>query len=177
MMQQFNWADYVIMAIIAISTLISLIRGFVREVLSLITWVIAFIVAFMFSGRVADAFASAIHTPSLRLAIGFAILFLVTLILGGLLSFLISTLVVKTGLSGTDRTLGMVFGFVRGVLVIAVVLLLVSLGATDHPDWWKTSYLIPHFQGLVNWLNTFLPEKLASLSHTATQAIAVKVSS
>ena len=166
-MQALNWADYVILAIIVISTLISLIRGFVREVLSLATWVAAFIVAFLFSSKLSTVFTSFIHSQAVRLTISFAIVFIITLILGDLLSYLVSKLASKKGLSGIDRTLGMLFGFVRGILIIAVLLLLVAMGSPEHALWWQQSYLIPHFQGLVDWLHNFLPQQMHHLSNAA----------
>lgn len=175
LLQQLNWADYFIIAVVLISTLVSIIRGFVREVLSLVVWIIAFVVAFKFSAKLATVFAAYIKTPSLRVALAFALLFIITLILGGLLSFLLSHLIVKTGLSGTDRVLGMVFGFARGLLVVAVVLLLLTLGAEKHAPWWGKSLLIPHFKWLVTWLHGFLPAKLTHISKTAGQTIVAKI--
>jgi len=163
-----NWADCFIIAVITISMLLSLIRGFVREVLSLATWVVAFVVAFKFSGKLAVVFAGYLKTPSLRLAIAFAILFIITLILGGLFGFLLSQLIVKTGLSGTDRILGMVFGVARGVLVITVLLLLVTVTTHKDAGWEQHSVLIPHFRWLVHWLRGFLPAKMVGLAKTAS---------
>ncbi|MBN2689634.1 MAG: CvpA family protein [Gammaproteobacteria bacterium] len=163
----FNWADYTIIAIIVISTLISLMRGFVREALSLITWVAAFIVAFKFCDRVAALFINYIQTPNFRVALGFAILFIIVLILGGLLGFLITQLIVKTGLTGTDRLLGTVFGIIRGVLLVAVILLLINVDQKKPADWWQHSYFIPYFKELVAYLHSFLPAKISALTaHT-----------
>lgn len=167
-MHNLNLADFLIIAIIVISTLISLIRGFVREVLSLITWIAAFFVAFKFCDKLAAIFVSYIDNSSLRMAIGFGILFLVTLIIGDLLSYMLAKFASKRGLSGTDRTFGMIFGFSRGILLVAVLLLLASMGSSSKDPWWQQSYLIPHFQSLVTWLHGFLPAKLNSISHTAT---------
>lgn len=166
-----NVADFIIIGIIVISTLISLFRGFVREVLSLTTWVIAFIVAFKFCGKLAPIFTPYVDNQSLRMAIGFGILFLIILILGDLISYMIAKFASKKGLSGVDRTFGMIFGFIRGVLLVTVILLLASLGSSSHDSWYQQSYLIPHFQSMVNWLHGFLPAKLggvSSVSHTAT---------
>lgn len=170
-MQVLNWADYLTIAIIVISTLISLIRGFVCEIMSLITWIIAFIIAFEFSGKLSLAFANYIQSQSTRLAIGFAIIFIVTLILGSLIGHFLSMLVSKGKIKGVDRTLGMIFGFMRGILVIAVILLLVSIGSPDHAKWWTESYLLPHFQGLVNWLSGFLPHQISSLQQATNNVV------
>lgn len=168
----FNWADFVIIGIIVISTLISLVRGFVREILSLITWAVAFIVAFKFCNDVAAMFHSYISNSSARLALGFAILFFLVLIIGDIISHMIAKLATSSGIGGIDRTFGMVFGFLRGVLLVAVLLLLASLGSSTKDTWYQQSYLIPHFQGLVTWLHGFLPAKLANISHTASNLTA-----
>jgi len=171
MMNIFTWADYVIIAIIGISVLISIIRGFIREVLSLIVWIAAFFIAFKFSSQVAAIFSPYIDNNTLRLTISFAILFLIVLILGGLISYLISILIAKTKLTLIDRTLGIIFGFIRGVLVVAVLLLLLSVHTYSHEDWWADSYLIPHFKNLITWLHQYFPQTKNKISNVITPEI------
>lgn len=96
-----------ILAIIAISSLISLKRGFVKEALSLLTWIIAGAVAWMFGGSLSQYLEAYIQTPSARVIAGCAILFVATLLVGAMINFLIGELIRVTGLSGTDRFLGM----------------------------------------------------------------------
>jgi len=167
----FGWVDYTILAVVAISTIIGLIRGFIREILSLVTWVAAFVIAFKFSGNLAQLFSHYVKTSSLRLVLAFALLFIITLILGGLLSYLLSHVADKTGLTGTDRVLGMVFGIVRGILVIAVVMLLLSVEANGKMDWSQHSILAPHFQWLVHWLREFLPAKFTHFAKETSKVI------
>ena len=155
----FNWADYAVIAFILISTLISLVRGFVREAISLCTWIIAFWIAFAFSNIMSVFFEGYIQTQSIRVVVSFVLLFVIVLIFGGVVNFLIGELVNKTGLSGTDRTLGTVFGFMRGILLVALLMLLGMMTSFSHADWWKHSILIPHFKELVQWMQHFLPGK------------------
>ena len=159
----FTWADYVILAIVGISILISIIRGFIREVLSLAVWVTAFVAAFKFCRQLASVFVPYTNNVSLRITISFAILFIIVLILGGLLTYLISILITKTHLSFIDRTLGMIFGFVRGILVVAVLLLLLSVHSYSHESWWSDSCFIPQFKNLITWLNNFLPKTVNNI--------------
>lgn len=159
-MYSINWADYSIVGIICISTLIGLLRGFIKETLSLITWFIAFLIGFKFCKQLSDFFSSYITNDSLRTAFSFAILFAITLILGSIVSHLIAKLITKNGLKGPDRVLGMLFGFARGILVIAVLLLLILISSEEKSNWQQESYLVPKFSGLVNWLHTFLPNKV-----------------
>lgn len=171
-----NWADYSIIGIVVLSVLLSLARGFIREFLSIVTWIIAFWVAFQFDDLLAPRLAPYIHTPSLCIIVSFIILFVLTLIVGSLINFSLSKLISSTGLGGIDRLLGMIFGLARGVLLIGIILLLVSLTAFSQDPWWKTSILIPHFKPLVVWLNSFLPGKLEHLSSMFQQQIVTGIS-
>jgi membrane protein required for colicin V production len=159
-----NWADYTIICILALSVIISLARGFIKEVFSLITWFVAFWIGFKFCSTFSVFLEAYIKTPSIRLVAAFAILFIATLIVGSILNFLFSQMITKSGLSGTDRMLGMIFGIVRGVLLVGVVLLMASMTAFNQDIWWKNSVLIPHFQWVMVWLKGFLPDKIADLS-------------
>lgn len=158
-----NIADYVIIGIVFFSMLISVIRGFLKEAVSLIIWVVGFWVAIKFYNNFATLLAPYITSDSLRQIASFIVIFLVVLILGSLFSYLLSFLVVKTGLSGTDRLLGVVFGCARGVLLIAVLLLVISYTSFAKDHWWQESILIPHFQVLIDWLRIFLPEKMSGI--------------
>lgn len=147
-----NWVDWAIIAIITISSVLSLKRGFVREAISLLSWVAAFIVARLFADALALVVADYIDTtPSLQLLIAFAILFIATLIVGNLLAALLSALLHATGLSATDRALGVGFGALRGGLVIVILVILLGKTPAVEDDWWKESVLIPHFQVMETW--------------------------
>lgn len=161
-MSTFNWIDYTIIAIIALSVLISVMRGFVREVISLVVWVAAIVVSFIFYRYIADLLVNVIHSDSVRLVVSFVGLFLVTLILGMLINYLIGQLVANTGLSGTDRVLGIIFGIARGILVVVLLMMLVSLTPFAKETSWQESVLVPHFQPLENWLSNFLPDSIHS---------------
>ncbi|WHI50035.1 CvpA family protein [Microbulbifer sp. MLAF003] len=141
-----NWADWTILAIVGISTLFGLSRGFVRETLSLLTWIAAFIVAMMFRDQLAPLLSNLVDTPSLQVIAAFAILFFGTLLAGAVLNMMLSAFVEATGLSGTDRVLGMVFGLVRGAIVVMALLILApALVPVEQDSWWSESVLIPHF--------------------------------
>jgi membrane protein required for colicin V production len=152
-----NWVDYTIIGIIAVSAVISIARGFVREVLSLVAWVAAFWVALTFSHRAAEYAADYIHNPSVREATAFVVLFLVTLIVIALVNYFIVQLVEKTGISGTDRFLGMIFGLARGVVIVALLVLLAGLTSVPKEPWWKESTLMEHFVSLAVWIRDYLP--------------------
>ena len=147
----FTWVDWAIVAVIVISSLISLKRGFVKEALSLLTWIIAGVVAWMFGGALSHHLAGFISTPSAQVIAACAILFVATLLVGALVNFLIGELVRVTGLSGTDRFLGMVFGTARGGLLIVVLIGLLSLAPVQEDLWWRESALVPHFLLIADW--------------------------
>ncbi|SDS14832.1 membrane protein required for colicin V production [Halopseudomonas xinjiangensis] len=152
----FAWVDWLIIGIVAVSALISLTRGFVKEALSLVTWVVAGLVAWAFGGALAELLVGYIETPSIRVITACAILFVLTLILGGLINYLIGQLVLVTGLTGTDRFLGMVFGAARGVLLVVVAVGLLSLAPVEADTWWRESELIPHFLLVADWSKGFI---------------------
>lgn len=156
-----NWLDLVIIGIIAISAVISLFRGFTKEAISLGTWILAFWLALAFSTRLAAMLPDSISSPTARIAVGFAGLFVLTVILGGIVNFLISSLVEKTGLTGTDRSLGVVFGIVRGALLVVVLTLLAGLTTLPKEQSWEQSLMMGKFEQGAIWLKGYVPESLA----------------
>lgn len=153
-----NWADWVILAIVAISALFSLRRGFLKEALSLVTWVSAFIVARLFSETLTVVLEPYIETPSIRTGTAFISLFVLTLIAGAIVANLLEMLVSATGLSATDRILGMGFGIARGALVVVVLVALVAQTPAVKDLWWEQSQLIPHFVLMESWTRDIASE-------------------
>ncbi len=158
------WIDYAILAVIGISALISLVRGFVKEAVSLIVWISAFFVASSFYVNL-STFLTNISDQLLRNAASIAILFITTLILGALVNYIIGQLVSRTGLSGTDRVLGIVFGALRGVLVSAAVLFFMdAFTPAASATWWQSSQLIPEFTLIVEWFFEYLKQSSSFLT-------------
>ncbi len=145
-------ADWGIVGIISLSGLISLVRGFVKEAMSLVIWIAAFAVAMNFKEPAADFLVNFIALASIRQLAAWGSLFVGTLLLGAVVNFLLGKLVSSTGLSGTDRTLGLVFGVFRGLLIVlALVIILPQAVPVDQDPWWLASSLIPLFQGFEAW--------------------------
>ena len=155
-----DYADITILAIIAISVLVGVLRGFVKEAFSLVVWAAAFFVAFQFSGALALQLESVIELPSARTAMAFAGLFLAVLLVGGLLTYLVGRLVEKTGLSGTDRLLGGVFGGVRGVGLVILLMLVAGLTPVPSDPWWKNSKSISYLTPMAEKASQYLPDTI-----------------
>ena len=156
-----NWADYTIVAVLALSVLMGLWRGFIGEVLALVCWILAFWVAWMFGPALAEHFSASISTPSVRVLLGYALCFITVLIAGAIVAFLMRKLVEGSGLSGSDRLLGMVFGLVRGFALVTLVVLLMGFTPFRRDPWWNESRLMPHFEVGARWLSDRLPAEVA----------------
>lgn len=156
-----NWFDYAIIGVLGLSVLIGLWRGFIGEVMALVCWVVAVWVAWTFGPTLAEQFSASISVPSVRVMLAYALCFVAVLIAGAIVSFLLRKLVSGSGLSGTDRLLGMVFGLVRGVALMVLVVLLMKFTPVVRDDWWQTSKLLPTFEEGARWVTSRLPESVA----------------
>jgi|TARA_B110000967_G_C18616029_1_gene426392 membrane protein required for colicin V production len=152
--------DWVIVAVLGISTLISLRRGFVKEALSLVTWIAAVLIARVFAGQFTVVLAPYIEMDSLRFGASFVVLFIATLMVGGMVNYLVGEFVRMTGLSGLDRLLGTFFGFARGgVIVLVVVALMHYVLPVEENDWYRQSQFIPQIVNVIEELGPVLWEQ------------------
>jgi len=164
--------DWVILGVVTASALVSIKRGFVKEMLSLSSWIAAFIIARIFSGHLDVLLVQWIETPSARYGAAFAILFAATLIVGAMINNLVGELVKVTGLTGTDRIFGVVFGTARGLILVTAAIYGLQMTALSSDPWWKESVFIPHFELMVTWSKEILPgaaETLLTLGQPGEQ--------
>jgi len=155
------WIDVVIISLVALSAILSLFRGFVKEALALITWLVALWVAMAFYEELATWLSQWIAVPSAQKVTAFGILFVSVLLLGAIVNYLAGKLVDKTGLTGTDKLLGMVFGIARGAVIVAILVLLAGLTPVPQDPWWQESQFLGYFEELAMWIRDFLPNEIA----------------
>ncbi|VAW64565.1 hypothetical protein MNBD_GAMMA09-937 [hydrothermal vent metagenome] len=149
--------DFGIIIIIAVLLVLGLIWGFVKIAIALGTWIAASTVSFGFAPNLAASLLTSIESPPMRLAAAMGILFILTLMVGAVVSFLVRQFVSKTGLSGLDRVLGMAIGFSLGLVVIIAMVFAAGLTSAPDTDWWQSSMLIERFETLATWLQGYLP--------------------
>ncbi len=156
------WVDYCILGLIGLSALIGLIRGLIREVFSLVSWGVAIWLGLHYSREFSVYLEKLIPLPSARMAVSFLAIFIGVLMVGAVLGYFLGKLVGSTGLGGTDRLAGLLFGVARGALIVAVLVVLAGLTPLPEDAWWKQSRLIPPFQSLALWLRAQIPSGLAA---------------
>ena len=156
------WIDYGILGLVGLSALIGLFRGLIREVFSLCLWGLAVWAGLTYARDFSANLNSMIPVPSMRMAAAFILIFFGALLLGGLISYLLGKLIDTTGLSGTDRLAGVLFGIARGTLIAAVLVFLGGMTPLPQDPWWQQSRLIPPIQSLAGWLKSQVPADLAS---------------
>ena len=162
-LNSFNIVDWVIVLAVLLSGLISFFRGFTKEAFSLVVWVAAFIIARMFSPSLSTLLIDQIDNFQLRFAVSFAALFIATLIVGTLVNNLLGDVIKISGLSGTDRMLGIIFGLARGFVVVLVAVLLSMKTPVVDSENWRQSVLIPKFVMMEAWSKQMTEDMLALL--------------
>jgi len=156
-----NWADICILSIIAISLIVSVFRGFVKEVLSLLAWVAAFWVAATFAARASKLLEPYLTIPTARMVLAFIALLIASLLVCGLVNHLIAKLIDKTGLSGTDRLLGAAFGLARGIAIVMIAVLAAGLTQASGEPWWQESRVLPVFETAALSVADWMPPDLS----------------
>jgi membrane protein required for colicin V production len=142
--------DWALVAVLALSTVVSLFRGFFKEAISVCTWVAAVWAAWKFGPQLAGGLTEWLSTSVLRLWAARAIILIGVLFVGGMLNWLFGMLLHRTGLSGTDRVIGMVFGAGRGVILIGLIIVILELMGFNETPWWQESKLIPYAAPVVD---------------------------
>ena len=152
MLDAFTWVDWAVVAVVGLSTLLSLLRGFTREALSLLGWIAAFVLAYIFAGELASRMTGLISNITARYIAAWLLLLVAVLLLTGLVSMLVTQMVRATGLGTLDRLLGTIFGFARGVIIVLVLVFLVrELLPPRDQVWLYQAQLMPQIDALLSW--------------------------
>ena len=156
--------DNLILIVIAISSAFGVRRGFIKEIMSLLSWIAALLVSRVYSESLANILGNLIDNQSVRYVIAFSVLFVIIIMLGTLLNHFMSKLLVVTGLTTLDRLLGAVFGVARGTVIVLVVLFILNVFVSEA-EWWQQSTLIPYGMVLIEE-SQFLIGDMNALSPT-----------
>ena len=187
----YTWIDYLIIVIFALSMAIGVKRGFIKEVIALITLIAAFFIAITFSGQfanwlnhfsfiqsvvnsLANVFGEAQAADALSLillGLSFFILFLLVVIVGSIIKSIISSVTMLPGLGIIDRFLGIIFGAVRGFLLCVAILFLLSLTSIPQDDAWTQSRFRPTFQSSIAWLSNVVKPGLEMIKDALGKTI------
>ena len=154
--------DWTLLAIVAVSALFGLMRGFVGVAASLVAWVLAGWAACNFGGGVALMLARDGQPSAGQVLGGYALSFLVVLLVVGVAGWLLRQAVKSVGLTGVDRALGFALGFARGALVASALVLLLGLSSLPRDPDWQASRVVPVFVPGAQWLRGWLPEWVAA---------------
>ncbi|WP_322045770.1 CvpA family protein [Paraburkholderia sp. J67] len=162
----FTAFDYAVMAVMGLSALRGAWRGFIGEIFGLIGWIAAFVVGCRFVDRVVPFIPA--HWPGGALTqwlIAFALIVIAVVLVAGVGNALLTRLVQVSGLGGVDRSLGMLFGLVRGVVLVLILVVLAGLTELPQQDFWRKALLRPYAEQGVHELKPLLPETLAAYVH------------
>ncbi len=154
-------ADIVILVVLALPALVGVIYGFLNIAFSLLAWAIALGIAGKFTPQFAALLETSVQTPILRIMLAFAGLFIISLVILTGIGFLVVKLLGRTGLTATDRILGLFFGMGLGMLIVLVVVFLAGFTAVPGESWWNRSLLLQPFERVSVWAEKFLPESIA----------------
>lgn len=169
-----NGADYLILGVLFLSMLLGFIRGFVREAIGVIAWLGGLWLAWRYAPVVEPLLAGRVGDPPVSTWAARTLIVLAVLIVGWIVAGLLSYLLRHSGLSiMVDRLLGLVTGFVRGAVVVAVFVLLGQFVQLTQTHWWKGSRLIPYASEAAGWLQSFAETGMSVLDKQAQKGSAL----
>ena len=154
--------DFVVLAILAVSGTLGLVRGLLKELLSLVAYVLAFTAAIWWGPTVYGWLAPYIETTVVRMGISYAAVFIVVLLGVGLVNMTLSALIRTTGLGPADHGLGGVFGLARGLLIVLVLVALAGYTPLPNEPWWRDAMFSHSATQAVQHLKSWLPPSLAT---------------
>lgn len=153
--------DWVIVAVLGVSVLLGVLRGFVREALAVTGWVVGIVLALRYSAELGMALPFDVPVPALRTGIGALAIVVASVFVGALAGWIMRRLLEAAKLSAADRALGALFGVTRAVLVVFAVVFFVSGTTAARQPLWRESVLLPPIEAAVRFASPYLPESFA----------------
>ena len=159
-----NFADYLILGVLLISLVLGFFRGFLREAVSLIAWLGGLWLAWHFAYRLEPYLGGLIAQPPLSTWVARAIILLAVLIVGWIIGGILAYFIHQSGVSlMLDRGLGVIFGVIRGAVLIAIAVMLAQLVELERTQWWSRSRLLPYSVELSGWIKSFAETAVSEL--------------
>ena len=158
-----SYLDLALIAIVLISALLSMVRGFTREVLAIASWAAAFVAAYIFYPQLLPYLGEYIHKTELAIAAAVAIIFFGVLIIVSIVTVRISDAILDSKVGPLDRTLGFFFGALRGFALGVIAFMLFNyLAPKQQPEWVMNAKTRPILQASGEELVSVLPDNLAT---------------
>jgi len=152
-------ADVFILFVLLGSTLIGFLRGFVREAASLVFWILAIWAAWKFGPLVEPHLGGLLADPNVAPWVGRLVVLVLVLLVGWLVGMVLSYFTRSLGLGVMDRVLGVLFGIVRGMVLVGLITIGAELLHLNHEDWWSRSKLVRYGETVGDWLRAMVGEK------------------
>jgi membrane protein required for colicin V production len=165
-----NWADWVMIALLVSSCIAGVLRGLLREIVSLVTWLAALWLAWKYAPLLEPHLGGALNNDNVRAWAARAVIFLAVLLLGSLIGLIVSHIARLSLFSGTDRFLGGVFGIVRAVVMIGLLVMLCHAVRLEGEPWWHRSILVPYAERAANVLRGLVGERKIHAGQSLTTA-------
>ncbi len=158
-----NEADFVICAVLLISTVVGVSRGVVREILAIVAWVVAIFLAIRFAPELGDKIPLESMGPLVRNALAGVVIVVLTLFAFGLFGKLCARLLAAASISFEDRAIGSVFGFARGVLIVCAAVFILGMTSAVRTGQWRNSVLIVPAERIIDFTVPYLPDAVGDM--------------
>jgi membrane protein required for colicin V production len=152
-------ADVLILLVLLGSTIIGLLRGFVREAVSVVFWIIAIWSAWKFGPVVEPHLGGVLTNPAIAPWVGRLTVLVLVLLIGWVVAMLLSYFTRSLGLGAMDRVFGLMFGILRGMVLVGLIVIGGELLHLNQEEWWNRSKLIPYGETIGDWLRAMVGEK------------------
>lgn len=155
---QWYWIDIAIILIIGLSVITGLFRGFLKELIALSVWIVAIWLAYNYASVLYPWLGNYIQDQTVIKIASFVIVLTATVIIGGIINALLGFILKRSGLSGTDRLLGMGFGFIRGVFIVSLIIVVIRMTSLPQEEYVSQSRLYSKFTPVVDWISSKVPD-------------------